>query len=458
LGTSDRTERLKLTRLAYEGVASMSLSSHCPTEVSVGPRALPGFLGLPDCPKGVVIFVHGSGSGRFSPRNNYVARALRDAGLGTLLLDLLTREEERDRGNVFDIPLLAQRVMETTGWLDGLIAPQTLPIGYFGASTGGGAALAAAAAMGDRVSAVVSRGGRPDLAGDAIPMVRAATLLLVGSLDPQVLELNRWALSRLRCRKQLVVVPGASHLFEEPGTLDIVVDQASNWFANSFAGLLAQERILPFSDRHEAGRRLAGMLRRYKSEHPLVLALPRGGVPVAFEIATALGADLDLLLVRKLGAPDHPETGIGAVIDGAEPEVVLNHEVLSQVSVPPDYIEREARHQLAELERRREAYLSGRPPIPIEGRTVILVDDGIATGGTVRAALRGVRKKKPAKLVLAVPVAPRETIASLRSECDEVICVAMPQPFYAVGQHYSDFTQTSDSEVQHILQAPQFAH
>lgn len=179
-------------------------------------------------------------------------------------------------------------------------------------------------------------------------------------------------------------------------------------------------------------------------------------MPVAFEIATALGADLDLLLVRKLGAPSHPETGIGAIIDGADPQIVLNQEVLSQISLPPHYLEQEARRQLIELERRREAYIGGRPPIPIDGRTVIIVDDGIATGGTVRAALRSVRKRNPARLILAVPVAPKEIIASLREECDEVICLATPQPFHAVGQHYLDFTQTTDAQVQHILQAPQF--
>jgi predicted phosphoribosyltransferase/dienelactone hydrolase len=436
----------------------MSLSSPATAEVSVGERGLPGFLALPDHPKGVVIFVHGSGSGRFSPRNNYVARALRDAGLATLLLDLLTPDEEEDRANVFDIPLLARRVIDATRWLQRALAPRDLPIGFFGASTGGGAALVAAAMIGDAVQAVVSRGGRPDLAGDALPDVRAATLLLVGSRDEQVLDLNRWAMSRLRCRKQLVVIPGASHLFEEPGSLDMVVDQAASWFVTNFTPHAALDVTLPLPDRRAAGRDLANLLRSYAAEHPLVLALPRGGVPVAFEVAAALGADLDLLLVRKLGAPHHPEIGIGAIIDGADPEVVLNREVLSLVSVPAEYIEQEAQRQLVELERRREAYLDGRPPLAVDGRTVIIVDDGIATGSTVRAALRAVRKRKPAKLILAVPVAPAETIASLRDECDDVICLATPYPFHAVGQHYLDFTQTTDAEVRQLLKAPHVAH
>jgi predicted phosphoribosyltransferase/pimeloyl-ACP methyl ester carboxylesterase len=420
-------------------------------EASVGPHALPGFLGLPVRPKGIVVFAHGSGSGRFSPRNNYVARALRGAGFATLLLDLLTPDEERDRTNVFDIPLLAQRLIEATDWLDQESSTHGLAVGFFGASTGGAAALVAASIIGDRVKAIVSRGGRPDLAGDALPMVRSPTLLLVGSLDGQVIELNRWALSRLRCRKQLVIIPGASHLFEEAGTLEAVVAQAITWFEEHLGGAVAAADILPMANRRVAGQLLAKALHKYKNNRPLVLALPRGGVPVAYEVAAALESDLDVLLVRKLGAPGHPEVGIGAIIDGTEPEIVLNQEVVAQIALHPDYIRNEAQRQLVELERRRQAYLGGRQPLAVEGRTVIVVDDGIATGGTVRAALRGVRKKKPAKLILAVPVAPADTIESLRAECDAIICLATPYPFYAVGAHYEDFAQTTDEEVKRFL-------
>jgi putative phosphoribosyl transferase len=208
---------------------------------------------------------------------------------------------------------------------------------------------------------------------------------------------------------------------------------------------------LSFRDRADAGRQLARHLMAYQQEKPVVLALPRGGVPVGFEVAKALQAPLDLVLVRKIGAPRRPEFGLGAVVDGAHPQVVLNQEAIAQLGVPRDYLELEIHRQLEEIERRRRHYLAGRPPIDVAGRTAIVVDDGIATGGTVRAALKGLKRSNPARLVLAVPVAPRDTIERLAEEADDVVCLMMPEPFYAVGEHYDDFTQTSDTEVIALL-------
>jgi putative phosphoribosyl transferase len=181
--------------------------------------------------------------------------------------------------------------------------------------------------------------------------------------------------------------------------------------------------------------------------------LPRGGVPVGFEIARALRAPLDLLMVRKLGAPGNPEFAIGAVVDGADPQIVLNPEAIAALAPGDAYIARERRRQLAELERRRSAYLTDRARPPIAGRTVIIVDDGIATGATMIAAIRGARKAGAARLILAVPVAPREVIGALQALCDDVVVLAVPEGFGSVGQHYRDFSQTSDEEVVRLLAA-----
>lgn len=203
--------------------------------VRIGQRGLEGLLGGAVDARGLVIFAHGSGSGRFSPRNNHVATGLRQAGCATLLLDLLQPQEEDDRRKVFDIPLLAERLLEATTWARGQQDVGRLPLGFFGASTGAGAALVAAAQAPEHIAAVVSRGGRPDLAADALPLVRAPTLLIVGGLDVPVIALNRQALAQLKVEKDLVIVPGASHLFEEPRTLDQVLIHALQWFVRHFA-------------------------------------------------------------------------------------------------------------------------------------------------------------------------------------------------------------------------------
>lgn len=199
-------------------------------EIPAGAVTLPAILGLPDQARGAVLFAHGSGSGRFSPRNNTVAHVLQDAGLATLLADLLTEGEARDRRLVFDIGLLAGRLLVCTRWIQQQAASQSLPIGYFGASTGAGAALVAAAQAGDEIKAVVSRGGRPDLANGYLAQVHAPTLLIMGGNDEPVITLNEQALAQLGGIKQLVIVPGATHLFEEPGTLEEVARLARDWF------------------------------------------------------------------------------------------------------------------------------------------------------------------------------------------------------------------------------------
>jgi putative phosphoribosyl transferase len=206
-----------------------------------------------------------------------------------------------------------------------------------------------------------------------------------------------------------------------------------------------------FENRKAAGRELAEVIGRDAVRDPVVLALPRGGVPVAFEIAAFLDAPLDLLLVRKIGAPGYPEYAVGAVVDGNDPQTVVNEDVLSEGGVSMQYVEEEAARQLREIERRREAYLGSRETIDLKGRNVILADDGIATGATVKAGLKALRRIGVGSILLAVPVAPREVIAELEGHVDRIVCLHVPRKLRAVGLHYADFEQTTDAEVTELL-------
>jgi putative phosphoribosyl transferase len=206
-----------------------------------------------------------------------------------------------------------------------------------------------------------------------------------------------------------------------------------------------------FADRNEAGRRLAQRLVHFRDSRPVVLALPRGGVPVGFEVARQLDAPLDLVLVRKIGAPQQPELAVGAVVDGARAETVVNEVIVRELGVSKRWLEEETARQLGEIERRRALYLADRPRVPVAGRVAIVVDDGIATGATMEAALHATRRAGPERLVLAVPVAPSDTIERLRPQCDEVVCLATPTLFAAIGAFYQRFDQLSDGEVVDLL-------
>ncbi len=207
-----------------------------------------------------------------------------------------------------------------------------------------------------------------------------------------------------------------------------------------------------FANRRSAGRRLCARLHHLRQDRPVVLALPRGGVPVGFEIAEDLDAPLDVVLVRKIGAPNQPELALGAVADGADPQIIISDDLVAALGVDAAYVKNETARQLDEIERRRKIYCGDRPPIPLAGRTVIVVDDGIATGSTMRAALRAIRKAGAGKIVLAVPVAPGDAIEALRNEADEIVCLATPRRFFAVGAHYTEFTQLADADVVSLLE------
>ena len=208
---------------------------------------------------------------------------------------------------------------------------------------------------------------------------------------------------------------------------------------------------MSFRDRSDAGRQLAKALADYKNRQPVILALPRGGVPVAAEVAAALNAPLDLILVRKIGVPFQPELAMGAVVDGGAPIVVRNEDVIRHTGIDESEFKAVCDDELAEIERRRQRYLGNRKQVDISGRTAIVIDDGIATGATTRAALRATRMRKPKRLVLAVPVAPTDSLPELRHDADDVVCLEDHEFFGAIGLYYADFTQVSDEEVMEIL-------
>jgi predicted phosphoribosyltransferase len=211
------------------------------------------------------------------------------------------------------------------------------------------------------------------------------------------------------------------------------------------------ESHMRFKDRDDAGRQLAARLASYKGERPVILALPRGGVAVAAEVAAALAAPLDIVLVRKIGAPVQPELALGAVVDGHEPIITRNPYIIESTATTEQEFKTLCQEQIAEIERRRQRYAGQRQPVDVAGRTVIVVDDGIATGATARAALQATRVRRPRKLVLAVPVAPAATVESLGRDADEVICLEEMGPFAAIGYHYDDFRQLTDDDVVRAL-------
>ncbi len=208
---------------------------------------------------------------------------------------------------------------------------------------------------------------------------------------------------------------------------------------------------MSFKDRSEAGRKLAAALAGFKDQHPVILALPRGGVPVAAEVAAVLNAPLDLILVRKIGVPFQPELAMGAVVDGGTPIIVRNEDVIRLAGIDEAEFKAICDSELAEIERRRQRYLGSRERADVSGRTAIVIDDGVATGATTRAALRATRLRKPKKLVLAVPVAPTDNLAALRHDADEVICLEDYEFFGAIGLYYADFNQVADEEVIELL-------
>jgi predicted phosphoribosyltransferase len=280
-------------------------------------------------------------------------------------------------------------------------------------------------------------------------------MLIVGGNDPQVLALNRTAMDHMRCERRLAVVPGATHLFSEPGTLEHAARLASSWFAQHLrpsTPVARSERRTPYRDRTEAGEELAREVdvRALGIEDPIVIGLPRGGVEVAVPVARAIGAPLEVVVVRKVGAPWQPEYALGAVDeDGA---ATFDDHARATFGLSPRNVDRLVRRAAQEAGERAQALRGGRPVADVQGRDVVLVDDGYATGMTAIAAARYLKRHGARRVVLAVPVGPRELVQHPPAEFDAVVCRYQPDPFRAVGLHYQKFDQVPDAAVRTMLE------
>jgi putative phosphoribosyl transferase len=370
--------------------------------VTIG-NVLEGDLSIPQGAQAVILFAHGSGSDRHSARNGYVAQALNDRGFATLLVDLLTPEEKeidaKTRHLRFNIEFLASRLVAATDWLVQEPETRSLKIGYFGSSTGAAAALILSIKVGDTVvRAIVSRSGRPDLVDPTmLQNVAASVLLIVGGRDSQVIGMNGRALEQLvhAEAKELVIIPDATHLFEEPGKMEEVAKVTAEWFEcyllrngkkfeNKFSqkasGLFSLFKEKPhiqirFKDRTTAGDVLARLLDKYKDpRNTIVIGIPRGGVVVADTVARKLEADFDILLSRRLRAPNDSETAIGAIMQ--DDSVYLDLSLVESMNISAEYIETEKMEQKKEIERRMAVYGIKLKDYKIKGKIVILIDDG----------------------------------------------------------------------------------
>lgn len=439
-------------------IAPVSVLATGAQPVLIPPLGLPGQWVRPDHAEGLVLIVQVGWPERQTARIERLVSALQKQGLATLSFELFTAAEIADRTSAYDLKLMSERVRAARAAVREIDMLAELPICLLGLANGAAAALQFATLPNAEIAAIACCGGRPDLARDALPRVRTPTLIVTGDRDEAVLDFNRAAWARLEGPKRLSEIAGAGQFLEGAAALDQAAGQIAAWFLSAArAAPKAPPRALEpttpevFAHRAEAGRLLALRLLPYSQRMPVVLALPRGGVPVGVEIARALRAPLDVMIARKIGLPWEPELAIGAIAEGAPPEIVLNEDVLRVAGLSQDDIARLARVEMDEMVRRQSMYRRNRSPVGVEGATAILVDDGLATGATMRAAVRAIARRKPARIIVAVPVAAPDRLNEIRREVDEIICLRAPENFRAVGQSYRDFSPVGDETVVAML-------
>ncbi len=467
-------------------------------ESSDNKTILVGILNIPEDANRIVLFAHGTGSGRSSPRNRYIARVLNTFGIATLLTDLLTGDEEeidlRTSHLRFNIKLLTSRLIAITDWLKQDINTRELVVGYLGSSTGAAAALTAAHRRKDTIKAIVCRGGRTDLAEpmSALQQIVSPTLLIVGEHDKPIIALNEKVLRKLHCVKELNIISDTAHNFDEPAKIEQVAQLAAKWFqkylvTDSENTMLKKEnsiriRILElvrriiesisdvygfvrvisnihlkFRDREGAADILADLLEsKLKnalkmtdniSNSVLVLGIPRGGAIIGDVVARKLSAKFDMILGKKLLAPNDKENAIGAIMEDGT--TYIDKKMINKLNISDDYLENEILVQREEINRRCMMYRAETSyDHGIIDKIVILVDDGAATGATLTAAARSIKRYNPKYLIIAAPVIPRQTLKSLIPEANHVEATMTPSTtFKSVGQFYQDFSPINDEKV-----------
>jgi predicted phosphoribosyltransferase/alpha/beta superfamily hydrolase len=417
----------------------------------------------PAGPRPVVVFSHGWGSSKASARNRAIAEALVAAGMAALLFDYSGHGQSEGETGQQTLEDQQGDLRAALDWLQGE-QPQLEPIGVAGSSSGGAVAVEVAVAD-PRVSALVLRAPSAATRPASIRRLQAPTLIVQGEGDP-LMERNAQLAQALRCEHRLCTVAGATHLFDEPGTFRTAERETVRWFGRWLAGDKlsaggealrdpppARQPASPthFCDRVHAGRELARRLAPQRARRPVVLGLPRGGVAVAAVIARELDAELDVLVSRKVRAPSQPELAIGAIAEGEA--IVWNEDVVRLLGLSKEVRERQLAQARRELDERRVEYRTVAPRIELRGRAVIVTDDGVATGATLKAALQALSRAGTERLIVALPGGASDTLAEIAAlpGVDEMVALATPEPFWAVGQLYDEFAPVSSDEVCRLL-------
>ncbi len=395
----------------------------------------------------VVIFAHGLNSSKDSPRNLYIAEGLVEKGFCCFLLDFTAHGESDGEASDITVEQFAQDLDAALDYTHRIKGIDPLRIGICGSSMGGTAAIITAARDG-RIKVLALRSAPAEGYYHYASQVRIPVLIVQGDADP-IMKESLILYEHLAGEKRLIPIKGADHLYSKEEHLKEAREAVVQWFVEKLVPEDPGSRI--FKDRRDAGVQLAHRLMDYKDrEEVLVLALPRGGVVTGYEVATYLNCPLDIIIIRKLGFPGQPELAIGAVSE--TDAVVLNESIISAGGVPVEYIQEEISKQKAVIERRINLYRKGQGVPDLKGKIIILVDDGVATGATMKAAISTLKKESIERLIVALPVAPPETAGELRQMADELICLETPDDFMAVGSYYYDFTQVTDEDVVGILE------